>query len=127
MLGLLANRNRVTPIVTPLAGALPNGEAIMTIQHQPSTTSTPAQRRESIEAIAAQLGIEPHQLTPEVCFTLGQVEYAKRIAISEGCGSGELPDRLRARVEEREAELRRLLDEQGQHDRRPARAAGGES
>lgn len=79
-------------------------------QHQHIT----GPRRESIESIAALYGIQPDQLTAAVAFTLGQVEYAKRICISEGVGSGELPDRLRARVAEREAELRRLLDEQEQ-------------
>lgn len=83
-------------------------------QHQHSIETTAGTRRESIEQIAEQYGIQPHHLTPEVIFTMGQLQCAQMVAISEGCGSGELPDRLRARVEEREQELRRLLDEQDQ-------------
>ncbi|MCC5871524.1 MAG: hypothetical protein JJU22_03930 [Gammaproteobacteria bacterium] len=75
-------------------------------------TTTPADRRSEVEAIARQLGVAPHQLTVEVAFACGQLQYAQQIAVSEGVGSGELPDRLQARVAEREAELRRLLDEQ---------------
>lgn len=82
---------------------------------QHSTRTTPAQRQQEIEAIAQGYGIQPAQLTPAVLFCLGQLQASQMVAISEGCGSGELPDRLRARVAEREAELRRLLDEQ-EHD-----------
>lgn len=81
--------------------------------NQHSTRTTAAQRQREIEALAlGGYGITPDQLSPAVLFCLGQLQCAQMVAISEGVGSGELPERLRARVQEREAELRRLLDEQ---------------
>jgi len=78
----------------------------------PQTSISPADRRAEVEAIARQLGVAPHQLTIETAFYLGQVVAAQAVAVSETCGSGELPDRLQRRVAEREQELRRVVAEQ---------------
>ncbi|TVS14920.1 MAG: hypothetical protein EA417_14300 [Gammaproteobacteria bacterium] len=77
-----------------------------------NSTITLAQRRSSIEQIAQHHGIQPGQLKVEAAFDLGQVVAAQAVAVSESCGSGELPDRLQRRVEDREAELRSVVYQQ---------------